>query len=528
MTERRSIGRKLVAATIVAAGLAVVWGMICGWVVSIGETLAVRDIVIEQIQVASDGTPVIAVESNRGGSGYTSLGRRTLDGKPWPNEYENWLGGAYLYGKVRPPGLIQFPIRWSEYGDRVGAMSDGKKPPTSWYLVSADERADHFYFAGYDPLSKLSVGFIGSEGFRAVAPPLNEQFTGNAGNITGKITSTQYIEQLSILRYHDLSPYERPAQWLAFVVQDDELMEIDLRERSLRAAADSPRTISLNMMTIPESTIPQVPTEESARHKRGSRFRFAAMQDAFIVQFGVPAAASERPKVTGIVTVRAEDRILLYDAKSGRKWEFKLPGDLPQDTPITAYWIDPDTLIVVHHLRKWSGGGVERLYWINADGTVERQADVELLGYTEPPPSRMAWFAALAAPEPIAWIVGMFAAAPFELLQDRKAETYSAALSTILEIAWPMAILVLVASLVAAWYARRMHRRYFRPNGAAWTTFVFLLGVPGLGAYWLEHQRAKLERCGECGKNVPRDRDACAVCATQFAAPPLVGTEIFA
>ena len=136
-------------------------------------------------------------------------------------------------------------------------------------------------------------------------------------------------------------------------MQDDELMEIDLRERSLLAAADSPRTISLNMMTIPESTIPQVPTEESARHKRGSRFRFAAMQDAFIVQFGVPAAASERPKVTGIVTVRAEDRILLYDAKSGRKWEFS-NLDLPQDTPITAYWIDPDTLIVVHHLRKYS------------------------------------------------------------------------------------------------------------------------------------------------------------------------------
>ena len=71
--------------------------MICGWVVSIGETLAVRDIVIEQIQVASDGTPVIAVESNRGGSGYTSLGRaHSTESRGQTSTKTGWVGPIYM------------------------------------------------------------------------------------------------------------------------------------------------------------------------------------------------------------------------------------------------------------------------------------------------------------------------------------------------------------------------------------------------------------------------------------------------
>jgi predicted amidophosphoribosyltransferase len=61
-----------------------------------------------------------------------------------------------------------------------------------------------------------------------------------------------------------------------------------------------------------------------------------------------------------------------------------------------------------------------------------------------------------------------------------------------------------------------------------WVTFVLLLGLPGFLAYLIEHRRAKLETCSECGKVVPRDREACAACDAEFAAPARVGTEIFA
>jgi hypothetical protein len=85
-----------------------------------------------------------------------------------------------------------------------------------------------------------------------------------------------------------------------------------------------------------------------------------------------------------------------------------------------------------------------------------------------------------------------------------------------------------VCSAILAWVTLRWHRKFRRRAAGVWTGFVALLGVPGFLAYLLEHRRAKLETCAECGAIVPRDRDACADCGKTFAPPAPVGTEIFA
>jgi hypothetical protein len=532
MNSRAQLWQRLIAATIVAAGIAVVWGVAVGWVVSLAESVTRRATIREQLAIAYDGTPVILVQSDDQ-SGTSELDRRTLDGKPWPKDYELWLSAAYPRRFELPPGVVQFPIRWNEYGARVGGASDGKKPPTSWYVVSADEQAAYLYFAGYDPRSKLPVGYIGTKGFRVSPPPLEEQFACTAnlpGRVTDRVGSSQYFEPYSIVRYHDLSAYDRPAQWLVFLVDGKRFWEIDLRERTSRVVMEVPDSLSLDLLRTLESTVQTAKPDDSARHRRPAPFRFAALQ--YDVFRALPQAAAtdpdaEPPKTRGIVAIRTRDRVLLYDATSRNHWKFTLPGVVVPDTAMSLYWLDTDT-VLLNCYGGWSGGDVNHLYWISSEGEIEREEHVELQGYVQPPESQKFWGMCAQMPEPLGWLGMLLGVDPFWRVQYYKANTYAAALEQTFKIGWPMALVVLVLSLAAAWYAKRLHQRYFRPRPGVWTTFVFACGLPGLIAYWLEHRRAKLEPCSECGATVPRDRDACAVCATPFAAPPPVGTEIFA
>ena len=73
-----------------------------------------------------------------------------------------------------------------------------------------------------------------------------------------------------------------------------------------------------------------------------------------------------------------------------------------------------------------------------------------------------------------------------------------------------MLIIVFAVAVAAAAIAVHWQRRYFRSHTGIWAAFVFLFGIPGLFAYWLEHRSVKLDGCQECGHVVPRDRDACA------------------
>jgi heme/copper-type cytochrome/quinol oxidase subunit 2 len=131
-------------------------------------------------------------------------------------------------------------------------------------------------------------------------------------------------------------------------------------------------------------------------------------------------------------------------------------------------------------------------------------------------------------PEPLGWLVAILGAAPFERLQNYKSDTYAAALQHVVTVAWPMIVIVLAVAFAATAIAVQWQRKYFRSNTGIWAAFVFLFGIPGLIAYWLEHRSVKLDGCQECGHVVPRDRDACAACSTPFPAPTHVETEIFA
>jgi hypothetical protein len=532
--------RRIVSAAIVAAGIGVIWGVAVGWLASTIASLGQGERIYEQLTVAYDGTPVISSQTYNVG---TTLDRRTLDGKPWPADYELWLGAANPGRFELPPGVIRFPIRWQEAGARVAGMTDGKKPPTAWYIVSTDADSKYAYFVGYEPLSNRSIGYIGTVGFRLTPPPTEEQFScanTNPASVIRRVTSTQYLEPRQLVRYHNLSPYDRPAQWLAYLTDGERLWEVNLRDRTSRAVLVVPKAISLSKLTTLEETIREEAIEDSGESEedsardllRRSPYRFIALQDAFITRdlqiTGKFLPNVEPPKTANILVIRTPEQLVLYDTTSDRQWTFKLPGEVSPDRHLSAYWITPDTMLLNCSAGYWSGGNVQELYWISPDGEIQKQERVKLQGYVRPPESQMYWAFAAMMPEPLGWAGMLYGVVPFFHLQNYKATTYAGALQQVFWVAWPMALIVVALSAAAAWYASRLHRHYYRTRGGIWIAFVFLFGIPGLIAYWLEHRRARLDTCSECGATVPRDRDACAACETPFAAPGLVGTEVFA
>src|SRR6185369_17854104 len=124
--------------------------------------------------------------------------------------------------------------------------------------------------------------------------------------------------------------------------------------------------------------------------------------------------------------------------------------------------------------------------------------------------------------------VGASLGAPLYLLQTNYMSDFASSVSFIAGVAWPPLIVVLLVAAVLAWLTLRLQRKYCRSGSIAWAAFVFLFGVPGFLAYLVEHRRAKLEACRQCGEIVPRDREACAACDTEFSPAARVGTEIFA
>lgn len=547
MKKYSGVWYRIAAATVVATGIVVAWAVVCGWIGSLATSFFGHERVDENLQVALDGTPVISVVSLAGYNSI-SLSRRTLDGKPWPNDYEHWLGGASLEARVRPPRLIQLDPQWNFYGQRIGGATDGKKPPTAWYLVRSVDPPGTVHWMGYDVMSKLPIGSIGTQGFRVTPPPAKERFElpqGNLGRLGQFAASSQYVDFNGLVHYHSLPSEERPAPWLAFLIDGEHLWQVDLRERSARVVLDVPTAQSIGILRTREELLKdqpepeEQPEEGSASRGKETKFRLtsAAAQDTIEVQgtFGgdgftvtlAPPATDEPPRMARVVAVRTDDRVIFYDAATDSQREFKLPEELP-NTRIIAYWYAPDELFLYYMAGYWSGGPNCELLWIRPDGTTIRQQHLELQGYVPPPERRKYWSLCTMMPEPLVWLGVLFGADPLSRLQHYQADTYAAALGQTFAICWPMALIVLGVSLATTWYARQLHHRCFRPQPGPWVAFVFLFGLPGLIAYWLEYRRAKLEVCDECGVTVPRDREACASCNVPFPAPAAVGTEIFA
>jgi hypothetical protein len=239
------------------------------------------------------------------------------------------------------------------------------------------------------------------------------------------------------------------------------------------------------------------------------------------------AAGEESPHVTFHyrVTVRAADRVVVFDAKGKPHAAFPLPEEL-RDRGIVLYELNPRTALLTADRDLPDGQRCEDLCWIDASGTVLRRAEVPLAGGSGP--REQSVILALAVPAPV---VLAFLATVIEPLNSVKIglePSYSAALARSLNLWWPSLVVVTLLAALLAWHCLRRHRRYYQPASIAWFVFVLLAGVPGLVAYLFHRRWPVLEKCPACGHQVPRDREACARCAAAFPAPEPTGCEVFA
>jgi hypothetical protein len=302
-----------------------------------------------------------------------------------------------------------------------------------------------------------------------------------------------------------------------------------LRQRTSRVVLESKGIISATQMSALESTVDSMQADGAAA-KRKTLIRFAAanvQQDYHVTQAAPAPAEEDKPKYRSLMAVKTDDRIILYHNDTGNTREFMLPKQVPNQW-IRAYWLAPEEMILHYDKGYWSGGPVQHLMWINTAGDITREEDVKLAGWVPDPPRKTAWKASGLLPVPIVWIVGMVVGAPLYCIQHYHADDYASALALVGGIAWPPLVVVLSVAAVLTWLTLRLQHKYRRGATGVWAAFVFLLGVPGFIAYWLEHRRPKVERCAECGRIVPRDRDVCASCRAVFPTPSPVGTEIFA
>jgi len=297
------------------------------------------------------------------------------------------------------------------------------------------------------------------------------------------------------------------------------LLEIDLRKRSVRAVLEIPNLQSISMLS--EAKRPAPGKTVSTTDATPGTSPASANQDH------EPDSSSSTPKLIRRLALRSQDRIIIYDPPTKEKREFVIPKDIREKT-FNVYSLSPQQLLLSVGQGHWSHGNVVDLLWIASNGEVQRKETAELVNQLPISDRQQAWAFAPAIPVPLVWLGKVSLRDPFWRLQFYKDSTYGAALKSSWDIAWPPLLVVLLISLMATAVARHWHRKYHRQQAGRWCLFVFLLGPAGLLAYWLEHRRAVLEPCANCGELAPRDREACAVCDTPFAEPPRIGTEILA
>ncbi len=485
MSKRKGILGGLGLGLILAVGIAVVWAIAVIW----GSVIAYQFLrgrqVDERLYYLADGTPFIET-SQRQAETY-----RTLDGQAIPNDSPSLDFRTYM-ATMRGPKLPRRGLELNPWRQRILAFSDGRRPPTYWYLIHDARREGTGYLVGYNSATKRQIGYIGRQGFRPDMPPPQERFPVNG-------------RRLTVYDYSDISlrPYgygQEPrhlAEKEVYLISRGQLLKIDARNRTVQVALESPDLLSLDWGLRGLSSLP---TEESERILWKGRN----------------------------LLVRMKDRMLVLDPRQGGRRSYGLPEEIRGVDFDFLELADGRALATVGPDYGW-GTRTYRLFWFDEAGKVLRREEAVLK--TPAPvvaPEHESWAFAAALPAPIALTASAAVIGPLVALAWGEEPTYARALAGSLSKAWPVLLATCLVAAMLAWVCFRRQRRFAAPGVWAWTIFVFLFGVPGLLAYLVYRTWPARLPCQSCGDPSPRDREACSVCGTDFPEPAPQGIEVLA
>ncbi len=481
----KGLVQRLVLAAVLAAGFLGVWGVLGLWALEVSRIALIWHAEFENLSFRLDGSPVVMH--------FEGLGRRQTsdlagNAVTLPEDDPNpWLYETHLPASL-PLRIGSGDVSWE---DRVRSFEDGRTHAVHWHFVSDGRPDGEAYFVGYDAQSKACVGYLGAAGFRPDMPATGERFP-FGGALSGPRTRLFCPERER--RQSRERPTPPPpgalSPWMVYVLgRDQKLYEVDLRKRTVRVLlADLGfRSVAL--------------VGDSANPSRASFHRLA---------------------------VRTDETVLVLDDRGSLLRSYPIPEALravefafAETTAGEAlmHWNSPDDIVArqIEH----------RVSWVSPDGRF-RSTDVTLLNHH--PMHSLRVFAAAILPSPLALDTGLGSVMALEMCEHGMAATFPEAMGLFLRDFWPA---VLIAQLLAAFLALACYRRQGRygttyQERVIWPLFVLLLGLTGWVGYRFGRSWPVLESCPSCGAGVPRDRDHCTRCESEFAPPALRGTEVFA
>jgi hypothetical protein len=483
----RGIVQPLVLAAVLAAGFAVVWGVVSLWAVEVGGYVAGAGEATERLQFLADGTPLVAHAEERRGD----LQYRDLEGNPvsLPEDRPGGLTTCALPAMLKPPAG---DVSWEH---RVHSFVDGQSPTGFWYFLTDGRPDGSGYFVGYDRQSKACIGYLGTAGLRETPPPAAERFP-FAGDVSGphaRVYCTANIYPSA--RHPDegvagRAPRGSVSTWDVYVLgRDGKLYHADLHQRTVAVALDQPGLRSAALVAGPADRI------HGAPHR--------------------PAARTDDAVLVLDETGRVRSRYPIPESLRGRSLNFAETSA----GEAVMYWNSP--------FDEMATEVAYRIYWVAADGSY-REAKTTLPWVGSPVRTQV--FGGVIFPAPLVLSGFVAVMRPPALLEEGLAGSYGEALGRALTEYRPALTITLLLAVGLAVLCYRRQVRYGSAGSARWLwpLFVLLLGLPGWVAYRFGRPWPVLEACPACQARVPRDRGACARCEADFPPPALKGIEVFA
>jgi hypothetical protein len=441
-----------------------------GWAGSLGSNAQQRgaNAYLEYVQIRRDGTPVV-IRSSRTGVFEASV--RDLEGNVLPQRTAlEMLSQANLPVRIETSGAGTW-ISQSGYGQIAAFQDFGRH---YWYLVPGDDSESTAYFVGFSRDTNNRAGYLGAGGFQSVEPAASESFRLPSKNFASYVTGTQILYDREPNVWSEPDAESDLPGWTAFLVSGDEVLAVDLRERTVRPIFRSPAIESIGVFQRPAA--PQAGPGG--------------------------AAAGTTPAGPKQLAVRTPDRIVTLNAGGDETGSYAIPEELQRQAFAFSLLNDGSAIAVYSGVNEKSERMSQSIVFFDASGEIVRRAEDVASQYPIPSSTIRSLAYAVLLPSVLAAIFLVGFVLPMQSLTMGESAGYGSALAASMAEAWPALVMTLAIGALAAAEA-------VRPPGSAgvdrvrvsfWSAGArgILLASPLAGAVALpdvRHKRSPRPRC---------------------------------